>query len=87
MSDIKREIQEAVSQETISAFVDGELSNKDMMRGFTACNSDEGRHIWAVYHQIGDVLRSKELAIALSDSFDARMRARLAAEMHVGAEH
>jgi negative regulator of sigma E activity len=87
MNDIKREVQETISQEAISALVDGELSNKDMVRGFAACNSDEGRHIWAVYHQIGDVLRSKELAIALSDSFDARMRARLAAEMHVGAEH
>ncbi len=75
MMDTKR-----VKQEVISALMDGELPQSETMRELSECQRAEDRHLWAVYHQIGDVLRSKELAIEFSDDFDVRMRARLEAE-------
>ena len=40
----------------------------------------EEQATWDLYHQIGDVLRSDEMAFSLSDGFAAKMSARLDAE-------
>lgn len=73
-------------QESISALMDGELSIPELMRELSQCHRVDDRDTWAVYHQIGDVLRSKELAQPFSEGFDARMRARLDAEPVHGAK-
>jgi len=50
------------------------------MPELSQCNRSDDRLTWALYHQIGDVLRSESLAIEFSEGFDERLRARLAAE-------
>lgn len=67
-------------QEAISALMDGELPMPVVIRELSQCHRVDDRDTWAVYHQIGDVLRSKELAQPFSAGFDARMRALLDAE-------
>lgn len=64
----------------MSALVDGELPLDEAMRELSQCNRSDDRLTWALYHQIGDVLRSESLAIPFSEGFDERLRARLAAE-------
>ena len=41
---------------------------------------EQMRADWDIYHQIGDVMRSDDMAINLSAEFAARMAARLDAE-------
>lgn len=43
-------------------------------------SSKEEREAWAVYHQIGDVLRSEDMGVPLGAGFSARMSALLDAE-------
>jgi sigma-E factor negative regulatory protein RseA len=69
--------------DNISAMVDGELSNAQwtsaLARLCEASNQD-GKKTWEIYHQIGDVLRSDDLAVSLSPGFSARFSALLDAE-------
>lgn len=69
-----------MTQEQISAFSDGELTGHDIDMALGALREPGMGADWDVYHQIGDVLRSKEMAITLSPDFSTRMAARLAAE-------
>jgi len=64
----------------ISALVDNELTEEHLETVFTALREPGGRATWDVYHQIGDVLRSDEMARGFSPDFAGRMRARLDAE-------
>lgn len=68
------------TQEQISAFADGELDGSRTDGAVAALRLPEGQAAWDLYHQIGDALRSEEMAFALSPNFAARMTARLEAE-------
>jgi sigma-E factor negative regulatory protein RseA len=69
-----------VPQEKISALADGELESSGLDAAFASLRQPEGRKDWDLYHQIGDVLRSEEMAVEMSPDFAARMAAKLDAE-------
>lgn len=69
-----------ISREQISALADGELGDEHIDMAFAKLRHDEVRADWELYHQIGDVLRSDDMAVTLSPGFAARMAARLDAE-------
>ena len=49
-------------REQLSALVDGEASSLHMQAVLSFAESDEGQQSWRMYHLIGNVLRSPELA-------------------------
>jgi sigma-E factor negative regulatory protein RseA len=68
---------------SISSLLDGELSDAQLDSALASlgdAGNPDGRATWELYHQIGDVLRSDDLAIALSPDFSARFSALLDAE-------
>ena len=68
-----------IKREQLSALADGEMeavSSEAILAQLDAASSED----WELYHRIGDVLRSEELAAPLSAGFAARMAARLDAE-------
>jgi sigma-E factor negative regulatory protein RseA len=69
-----------ISREQISALADGECGDAQLDVVFAALRKSEGKADWDLYHQIGDVLRSDDMAAPLSAGFEARMAARLNAE-------
>jgi len=69
-----------MTREQISALADGELADQYVDMTLTALRQEKGRADWDIYHQIGDVLRSDDMAVSLSPDFAARMAARLDAE-------
>lgn len=69
-----------IGQERISELVDGELASGHLPVAFASLNSEDGQNTWDIYHQIGDVLRSDDMAISLSPNFAASFAARLEAE-------
>ncbi len=69
-----------MTQEQISAFADGEIADSHVELALAALRQQKGRVTWDAYHQIGDVLRSEEMAFGLSPDFATRMAARLDAE-------
>jgi len=74
------------NRELISALADGQLRGADFARTveLTAVD-DDAQSSWKVYHLIGDVLRSEDLASGSTDAaFMARLSTRLASET-VGA--
>lgn len=76
-----------MKQEQISAFADGELHDQQLDLVLASLREPEGQQDWDSYHQIGDILRSKEMGITLSPNFMAGMAARLAAEPTIIAPH
>jgi sigma-E factor negative regulatory protein RseA len=69
-----------MAREQISALADGELADEHIDMALAALRHQEERADWEIYHQIGDVLRSDDMAVALSSTFAARMMDRLEAE-------
>ncbi len=69
-----------LAQERISVFADGETSDEQLDIALADLRNEDGRASWELYHQIGDLLRSDEMAIPLSAAFSPSMAARLAAE-------
>ncbi len=69
-----------MTQEQISALVDNELSDQHVDLALAAMRQADGRAAWDVYHQIGDILRSDDMANEFSPDFTARLMARLDAE-------
>lgn len=67
------------NRELISAFADGDVPEADQELALAALDSPEGLQAWALFHQIGDTLRSLP-APELSSGFSARLAERLAAE-------
>lgn len=66
--------------EQISALIDGELGGAEIEVTLAALRGAEGRTAWQAYHQIGDALRSDEIALCMSPDFSDRLFARLKAE-------
>ncbi len=69
-----------MTQEQISALVDGELGDFEAEAALAALRHAGGRDTWEIYHRIGDVLRSDEMALELSPDFSQRLFDRLEAE-------
>ena len=67
-------------QERISIFADGETSDEQLDIALAELRNAEGKATWELYHQIGDLMRSDEMATPLSACFAASMAQRLAAE-------
>lgn len=68
-----------IMQEHISALMDAELTDEQVV-AILASQDQEMRKTWETYHQIGDVLRSEEMAVGMRPDFAARLAARLDAE-------
>lgn len=51
-----------IKREQLSALVDGEAQAPHIPAALSFAESDEGQQSWGMYHLIGDVLRSPELA-------------------------
>lgn len=68
------------TRQQISELADGELDASQAARLIKRLGADDGRAVWDVYHQIGDVLRTDAMAGAVSADFSRRFAARFAAE-------
>lgn len=80
-------MNENLSQrEQLSALVDGQLDSEEWAPALQFASEDEGRSSWHLYHLVGDVLRSPELAHHAADSgeFLQRLQQRLAQEPVAG---
>lgn len=66
--------------ELLSALADGQLDGAELARALAYAEESEGRATWQVYHLVGDVLRSPELARPAKPDFMAGLRAQLAQE-------
>lgn len=64
-------------REEISAFADGELARHRWDEIARKLRQPAEQDCWNLYHQIGDVLRSDDMATGLSAEFSARLSARL----------
>jgi sigma-E factor negative regulatory protein RseA len=74
---------EHIQNDQISAMLDGELSDVQLDSVLASLSKEahpEGKKTWEIYHQIGDVLRSDELAVTFSADFSTRFSALLEAE-------
>lgn len=69
-----------MTQEQISALVDGELADSHVEMALAALRHPEDKQAWDTYHHIGDAIRSEDTATQLSPDFSARLMARLDAE-------
>lgn len=70
-----------ISRERISALADSELIDVHVNLALADLRESEERRLtWDIYHQIGDVLRSDEMAVSLSEGFFAKISARLETE-------
>jgi sigma-E factor negative regulatory protein RseA len=69
-----------ITREQVSALADGALDPVSAGTALESLGDKSSRDDWELYHRIGDVLRSEELAAPLSTDFAARMAARLEAE-------
>lgn len=68
-------------EESISAWMDGELSEFDI----PDLSTEQGRRAWDTYHLIGDALRNADLAVSPSTDFHARLSRALDAELPIVA--
>lgn len=67
-------------RELLSALADGQLHGEELTRALAYAEESEGHATWQVYHLVGDVLRSPELARPARPDFMAGLRAQLAQE-------
>ena len=73
-------------REQLSALADGGIGEAEWRETFAYAQTAEGQEAWAVYHLIGDVLRSPELARPGSAALADRVMAQLAREERPAAE-
>ena len=64
------------NKEQISAMVDGELPEEQLDFALAMLRRSDRGADWEMYHQIGDLLRSDDMAVTLSTGFAARMASR-----------
>ena len=72
----------------ISALADGQLQGPELVRGIQAIATEaSARQDWDIYHLIGDVLRSRDVAVAGSvEAFVGRVEDRLGRERIIAPE-
>ncbi|WP_370679631.1 sigma-E factor negative regulatory protein [Comamonas sp. GB3 AK4-5] len=68
------------NKELLSALVDGELQGDELAQALTWAEGNEGHGSWQLYHLVGDVLRSPELAHHSQHDLLGGLRAQLAKE-------
>jgi sigma-E factor negative regulatory protein RseA len=69
---------ESKKSELISALLDGELMHAESQQLISQlANAPADKADWDAYHQIGDVLRSDDLAVSFSPDFGSRLSALL----------
>lgn len=66
--------------EQLSALMDGELEGEALAEALRLAHGEEGQATWELYHLVGDVLRSPELAAHASSPLLGRLREQLAQE-------
>ena len=54
--------QDQKQREQLSALADGQLQGEELAQALRFAAQDEGHEAWQLYHLVGDVLRSSELA-------------------------
>ena len=69
-----------MSKELLSALVDGELHGEELEQALACAESDEGFASWELYHLVGDVLRSPDLAHHNQHDLLSGLRVQLASE-------
>lgn len=67
-------------REQISALADGQLQGAELADALAYAGEDEAMATWQLYHLVGDVLRSPELAQPVDTGFMGRLRTELAKE-------
>ncbi|MGB3068724.1 MAG: sigma-E factor negative regulatory protein [Ottowia sp.] len=83
MFDMKTQDETQLDQlEQVSALMDGRLSGAEFDTAMQSVGSGELRDSWHLYHVIGDVLRSSELAAC---QHDARFVSRLSEQLKLEA--
>jgi sigma-E factor negative regulatory protein RseA len=63
--------------ELLSALADGELEGEELATALALASSEECQASWQLYHLVGDVLRTPELARPADTAFLARLRTEL----------
>ena len=66
--------------EQLSALMDGELEGEALADALRLAHGEENQATWELYHLVGDVLRSPELAVHASSPLLGRLREQLAQE-------
>ena len=74
-----------MNEQTISAFADGELTDVEIDNILRVLRTPDGRQAWDAYHQIGDVLRSDQMAFDMSATFSTKLAKRLKDEPTIRA--
>ncbi|MDD2546665.1 MAG: sigma-E factor negative regulatory protein, partial [Burkholderiaceae bacterium] len=67
-------------REQISALVDGALQGDGWAQAVQSASDEEGQATWQMYHLIGDVLRSPDLAPPCDTALLQRLRGQIAQE-------
>lgn len=68
------------TQELLSALVDGELTGPELEQALALAENPQGQADWQLYHLVGDVLRSPDLAHHSQRDLLTGLRAQLAHE-------
>jgi len=77
----RRPAERSGANELMSCLMDGELGPAERGRGLDRlCSDERARSDWALWHAVGDALRSPEVAALHSEGFAARLAGRIAAE-------
>ena len=68
-------------REQLSALADGQLQGEELAAALAfAAEDEEGGQAWQLYHLVGDVLRSPDLAQPANSAFMSRLREQMAQE-------
>jgi len=73
-------MKQQMNKELLSALVDGELHGEELEQALECAEGVEGCASWELYHLVGDVLRSPDLAHHSQHDLLTGLRAQLAKE-------
>ena len=73
-------MEQEMNKELLSAMVDGELRGEELEQALACAESAEGCASWELYHLVGDVLRSPDLAHHSQHNLLSGLRVQLAQE-------
>lgn len=73
-------MEQQMNKELLSALVDGELHGAELEQALACAESTEGCASWELYHLVGDVLRSPDLAHHSQHDLLSGLRSQLAKE-------
>lgn len=73
-------MEQKMNKELLSAMVDGELHGQELEQALACAESAEGCASWELYHLVGDVLRSPDLAHHSQHDLLTGLRVQLAQE-------